>query len=397
MKVHSAFKFILIISLATPLAAEILKVAEDKAAAAAPLGAQATPSRNLRGVINTRRPRALSPDATAEISFEVNTEAERMQNYRRITYDLKVYEGEYTTCITEIASDAYSQEAIDACTGRDLIKVALDIKYVTMRTMSKMDTKIRGIFVENCFKPYLEDELVVNGCDVMERDALNLMWAGLHFYQIIEANKQKYLFEYSHVPFDVYENLLGRLTEVGGEFFELLNEIDNHKEVTILRIKTLINDRWKLVRDDRDSAGPITPKISHVIEIEQPVDPRPAPEFEIENQHISQFDTEGGFGVPLDLPAGDELYQSEAIGERKLGSRLTPEQQDQRHSSRRIFNAHGKYAGLHVPASEGRPFGQAKFAKNPALRMSLVNRLSGTERAQGQVQFKNIHTPHYSH
>jgi len=31
------------------------------------------------------------------------------------------------------------------------------------------------------------------------------------------------------------------------EFFELLNEIDNHKEITLFRIKTLIDDRTKLI------------------------------------------------------------------------------------------------------------------------------------------------------
>lgn len=31
------------------------------------------------------------------------------------------------------------------------------------------------------------------------------------------------------------------------EFFELLDEIDSHKEITLLRIKTLIDDRTRAI------------------------------------------------------------------------------------------------------------------------------------------------------
>ena len=31
------------------------------------------------------------------------------------------------------------------------------------------------------------------------------------------------------------------------EFFELLDEIDSHKEITLLRIKTLIDDRTRSI------------------------------------------------------------------------------------------------------------------------------------------------------
>jgi len=33
------------------------------------------------------------------------------------------------------------------------------------------------------------------------------------------------------------------------EFFDLINEVDDHKEVTLLRIKTLIDDRTALITE----------------------------------------------------------------------------------------------------------------------------------------------------
>lgn len=337
------------------------------------------PDRKLHSAVHRRNRRKLSEDAVAQIAFESNSEEERMRNYRRITYDLKVYEDEYTNCITEIPSALFSDDAVDACTGRDMVKVGLDIKYVTMRTMSKMDSKIKALFVERCFQPHIHDEIILAGCDIMERDVLSLMWTGLRFYQLVEANKQKYLYEYSRVPYALYEELLGQLTDFGAEFFELINEIDNHKEVTILRLKTLIADRWKLVRDDRESAGIVAPKVTHRFEVEE-YGHSPRPAFQIKNQHDSQFDTEGGFGVE----------------ERRLKNRLTAEQQESRQSNRRIFNGNSGYSGLHGKISDNRPFAQFRFPKNHALRLSLVSRLSSAEREQSRVPFKNIHTKRYS-
>ena len=337
------------------------------------------PSRNLRGITSRGKARELSADAVAGIEFRTLSEEEKMQNYRRVNYDLKVYEDEYTNCITEIPADGFSQDAVDACTGRDMIKVALDIKYVTMRTMSKMDSRIKELFVHNCFQPHLHDEITAVGCDIMERDALNLMWAGLNFFLIIEANKQKYLFDYAKLPYDLFQSLLDELKLIGAEFFELINEIDNHKEVTILRLKTLVEDRFSLKKED-DEAGEefVTPKrISHVIEVDEPETVLRTPPFNIENTHISQFNTEGGF---------------EEIDERKLGG----VDQKVRGSETRIFNSNGKYSGLHGKGGEGRVFSQSRFPKNQALRMSLAGRLSSADRAQAKVPFKNIHTRHFS-
>ena len=43
---------------------------------------------------------------------------------------------------------------------------------------------------------------------------------------------------------------MGKLTDFSKEFFELIDEIDAHKEVTIMKLKTLIDDRNKLILEN---------------------------------------------------------------------------------------------------------------------------------------------------
>ena len=44
-----------------------------------------------------------------------------------------------------------------------------------------------------------------------------------------------------------FKHLLEKFQNFATEFFELLDEVDSHKEVTLLRLKELIDDRTKIV------------------------------------------------------------------------------------------------------------------------------------------------------
>ena len=312
---------------------------------------------------------AETPEEAGEtIEFNTDSDEERMKNFRKVADDLKVYEDEYSNCLIEIASADFSQETVDACVGKDFLKVILDIKYMLMRSMTKMDFKIRELFTKKCYSVALEDELLSVGCDLMEKDALNLMWTGLYFHQILDVNKQKYLFEYSKVPFNLFETIIEELITMAEEFFELIHEVDNHKELTILRLKNLIEDRTKITRDETEENQDVIEPVSHVITLsEKNIE---FPKLQIENQSEDQFEVEGGYE-----------------GDRKL----------KRHPSRRVFNSSNKYEGLHGKVSTGRTMSQSSFHKNPSYRMALVNRLSKTDLAQGKLAFKNIHTSHFTH
>ena len=155
----------------------------------------------------------------------------------------------------------------------------LDIKYETMRVISKADSRVRYFFLENCYKQAGTDEQYAKACDLFESDVLDLMWNGFDFIKLTELNRRKYTFDYATLDVMIFKQLLELLEPIKTEFFELFNEIFSHKQVTLLRIKTLIDDRTKvIVAEAKRNPSLIQPKIiSHNIEIEESVD---GPDFE---------------------------------------------------------------------------------------------------------------------
>lgn len=98
-----------------------------------------------------------------------------------------------------------------------------------------------------CYVEAGEDEVKSNACDLVERDVLEALWKGLPFHRILKVNTNKYM----NVEGEMENHTLTVLSEVFDnfaiEFFELLDEIDSHKDVTLLRLKQLIDDRTKTI------------------------------------------------------------------------------------------------------------------------------------------------------
>ncbi len=116
--------------------------------------------------------------------------------------------------------------------------------------MARADTKARSFFIDLCYTPAGTIEEFSVGCDLMERDTIDMLWNGLDFVELLDINKDKYLLEYSRIPEKHFQEIMDKLKDFGKEFFELLDEIDSHKEVTILRLKTFIDDRTKIILEN---------------------------------------------------------------------------------------------------------------------------------------------------
>ena len=330
------------------------------------------------------------------VNFVDNSEEEHMRNFRKISADLKVYEEEYATCIKEIADEEYTEEKVEECIGSNFIKVVLDIKYETLKVMARADTRVRKFFVEHCYVPAGEVEEFSVGCDHMERDTLDMLWNGIDFVSLLELNRDKYLIEYGKVPEENYKAVMDELTDFSKEFFELLDEVDSHKEVTILRLKTLIDDRTKLLLEDAklhpDNIRPAT--IHHQIEISEQISGGDAIKVhELPPEQEESYDAPTNFDfVRRRLDQNHGLRQRDAASlaafRRRLGQGAEPqktprntrggfEQPPQtatysrarpaqgyasqeplasRHNSRRVFNSGFNYSGLHSRAA-GLKFG----------------------------------------
>lgn len=62
-----------------------------------------------------------------------------------------------------------------------------------MKLLSRGDAKIRDIMIDLCYVPAGEDEIKSQACDLLEKDALDLLWASLKVVEIVIANKEKYI------------------------------------------------------------------------------------------------------------------------------------------------------------------------------------------------------------
>ena len=110
------------------------------------------------------------------IHFEDNSETEHLRNFKKISEDLKVYEDEYSECLKEIPNNEYTEETIEACVGKDFLKVMIDIKYETMKIFSRGDETIREIMIDRCYMEAEDDEVLGQACDLLERDILDMLW-----------------------------------------------------------------------------------------------------------------------------------------------------------------------------------------------------------------------------
>ena len=82
----------------------------------------------------------------------------------------------------------FSETSIKECVGDNMIKLIIDIKYETMKIISRADTKIRQFFVDFCYMDAGDDEEFSGSCDKLERDTLDLMWYGLNFIELLRLN-----------------------------------------------------------------------------------------------------------------------------------------------------------------------------------------------------------------
>ena len=294
------------------------------------------------------------------IEFESGSEEEHMRNFNKISRDLKTFEEEYKECINNIHDQVFTEEEIEECVGKDFRKVILDIKYETLKIISRGDARLKEYFLEFCYKPAGTNEQFATACDIMEKDVLDMLWNAMDFVEIVRLNEDKYLSVISAMPRSNFELIMNHMTEFSHEFFELMDEVDTHKEVTILRLKTLIDDRTKIIIEAaRENAENPEPKIiKHNIEITT----------EIHDNNINT-DNLPGDQFDLDIPSGEEgenelmEEQEESFKTRKLGlnrKRSTAlesiraknrriDEYKKRNEGRytRLFrNHHNKYTGL---------------------------------------------------
>lgn len=212
----------------------------------------------------------MNPDAD-EDDLEEQNNSNLMKQFKKISRNLSKYEIEAKNCIKEIEPVNFAQETLDECTGENFLKLILGIKYEMMRVFSKSENTIRDKMLKLCYEPAGSNDAFLESCDHLERDALELMWEALDFAAIIDYNKKKYISGVGKMPALDYKSIYDALFEYGENFFELLEEIDAHKDIILIGLKIFIdeqkNDILEQSKDNPKLAGP--KNLLHSIEIEQ--------------------------------------------------------------------------------------------------------------------------------
>jgi hypothetical protein len=208
----------------------------------------------------------------ALLYFDNDSEVEHMHNFKRISEDLNLFLEEYSDCINSIVDTEFTQSKLDDCTGQNFLKVILDVRYVILKVISRFDSKLRELMINMCYAEAGTDEHYSEACDLFEKDYLELLWACLKVNDLMRTNKDKYTVYHATLLEDKFDELLVHLDPILGEFFELIDEVDSHKEVILLRLKTLIDDRTKLIIRAASENPEIQPKvINHDIVIQETI------------------------------------------------------------------------------------------------------------------------------
>ncbi len=90
---------------------------------------------------------------------------------------------------------------------------------------------------------------------------------------MLEHFKDKYTKVFGELPKDMFETIFGKLNQIYTEQDELIEEAYNHKDLSIVRLKTFIDDKTKnIVELAANGFSHIQPKIiTHKIEIQERV------------------------------------------------------------------------------------------------------------------------------
>lgn len=237
----------------------------------------------LLAIQTTKEQTTIQEPATGEVAdgmveLETNDSIEHIKNFKKVSEDLMEIQEAYEECVNNIPDNDFSELSVNECVGKDFIFVLNDISYERKKIISRADSKIRKHFIEDCYKVAGLDEVMSNGCDLLEKDILDLLWAELAFSHLVEFNRHKYLYEFGKLPLELFNSMVEKFKDIEAELNQLITEIYDHNDVTIIKLKKHIDARTrKVIERARESYENPQPKLyKHVIEIQEKVNtPRP--------------------------------------------------------------------------------------------------------------------------
>lgn len=136
--------------------------------------------------------------------------------------------------------------------------------------------------IKSCYGPAGGNLNKSSACSILEKDLLNLLWKEYDFPTVLEMNKIKYIYEYANMQPELFEEIKDHLKEVYKNYSELLEELYNHRDLVILRVKKLVDHRIKNImkQAEEDKLNPTPTIYKHEITIEEQVDKGNLPNYQ---------------------------------------------------------------------------------------------------------------------
>ena len=103
-----------------------------------------------------------------------------------------------------------------------------------------------------CYEVAGEDVIESEACDLVEHDAIKLLWHLMDFSHLMKFNKNKYTFVYRKMNPKVFSKLMKKFSPIKENLDELLEEIDALEDATLIRIERLVESRTKDIMNMHD-------------------------------------------------------------------------------------------------------------------------------------------------
>jgi len=102
---------------------------------------------------------------------------------------------------------------------------------------------MRKVMITHCYEEAGENVILSDACDLFEKDLTKLLWNELNAYELMVFNKEKYTFTYEKMKEDTFHVLVENLRVIYDELSDLIDEVDAHRDVMVVRIKGHVDDR----------------------------------------------------------------------------------------------------------------------------------------------------------
>ena len=177
------------------------------------------------------------------VNLNTGSEAEHNRNYVKISSDLKAYEDAYKACIDNLSDNDFAPETVEKCMGVDYQFVFDDIDYEKRKILARADNSIRTAMISICYTAAGADLVMDNACDLIQKDAIDLMWNELNFEIVLEYHREKYVFVHAKLPENIFTQVINKFKDIYHGLSQLIEEMYAHRDVTIMRLKRSIDDR----------------------------------------------------------------------------------------------------------------------------------------------------------